>query len=67
MNKFVTNFDILNIFPEAKIKNYAELEKYETIYELMSNKIDYVFLLTESEKIKVTGPWRRSSFCRARP
>ena len=56
MNKFVSNFDILNIFPEAKIKTYAELEKYETIYELMPNKIDYVFLLTESEKIKVTGP-----------
>ena len=55
MNKFVTNFDILNIFPEAKIKTYAELEKYETIYELMPNKIDYVFLLTESEKNK--GHW----------
>lgn len=55
MDKFISNFDILNIYPDAKIKTYAELGKYNDIYELMPNKIDYVFLLTESEKNK--GHW----------
>jgi hypothetical protein len=55
MDYFVSNFDILNLFPDAKIKTFSELDKYNTIYDLMPNKIDYVFILTESEKNK--GHW----------
>ena len=55
--KFTSNFDIIRIFPDAKdrIKTFAQLSDYKDIYELMPNKIDYVFLLTESEKNK--GHW----------
>lgn len=55
--KFTTNFDIIRIFPDAKdkIKTFSELGNYKDIYELMPNKVDYVFLLTESEKNK--GHW----------
>ena len=55
--KFTSNFDIIRIFPDAKdrIKTFAQLSDYKNIYELMPNKIDYVFLLTESEKNK--GHW----------
>jgi hypothetical protein len=55
--KFTSNFDIIRIFPDAKnrIKTFAELSDYKDIYELMPNKTDYVFLLTESEKNK--GHW----------
>ena len=55
--KFTSNFDIIRIFPDAKdrIKTFAELGNYKDIYELMPNKVDYIFLLTESEKTKVIG------------
>ena len=55
--KFTSNFDIIRIFPDAKdrIKTFAQLSDYKDIYELMPNKVDYVFLLTESEKNK--GHW----------
>ena len=55
--KFTSNFDLIRIFPDAKdrIKTFAELSDYKDIYELMPNKVDYVFLLTESEKNK--GHW----------
>ena len=52
---FVSNFDILNIFPDAKIVTFANLEKYADIYELLPHTMDFVFLLTESEKNK--GHW----------
>ena len=64
--KFTSNFDLIRIFPDAKdrIKTFAELSDYKDIYELMPNKVDYVFLLTESEKNK--GHWtlllRRDNF-----
>ena len=47
---FITNFDILSVFPNCKIIKYADLDEYENIYELMPNTIDFVFLLTESEE-----------------
>ena len=47
---FITNFDILSVFPSCKIIKYADLDKYKNIYELMPNTIDFVFLLTESEE-----------------
>ena len=55
--KFTSNFDIIRIFPDAqhRIKTFAQLSDYKDIYELMPNKVDYVFLLTESEKNK--GHW----------
>ena len=52
---FVTNFDILAIFKNAKIVRYAVLDKFKDIYELLPNRMDFVFLLTESEKN--SGHW----------
>ena len=49
MEYFVTNHDLLKIFPNCKIVKYAELDQYETIYDLLPYKMDFVFLLTESE------------------
>jgi len=49
MEYFVTNHDILQIFPNCKIVKYADLDQYETIYDLLPNQMDFVFLLTESE------------------
>ena len=49
MNVFVTNFDILQVFPNCKIIKYANLDNYMTIYDLLPNKMDFVFILTESE------------------
>ena len=49
MEYFVTNHDILQIFPNCKIVKYAELDQYETIYDLLPHKMDFLFLLTESE------------------
>ena len=55
MDYFVTNFDILAIFKNAKIVRYADLDKFKDIYELLPNRMDFVFLLTESEKN--SGHW----------
>ena len=52
---FVTNFDILAIFKNAKIVRYADLDKFKDIYELLPNRMDFIFLLTESEKN--SGHW----------
>ena len=46
---FITNFDILSVFPNSKIIKYADLDSYKDIYELMPSTTDFVFLLTESE------------------
>ena len=46
---FITNFDILSVFPNCKIIKYADLDSYKNIYELMPSTTDFVFLLTESE------------------
>ena len=55
MDYFVTNFDILAIFKHAKIVRYADLDKFKDIYELLPNRMDFIFLLTESEKN--SGHW----------
>jgi hypothetical protein len=49
MEYFVNNYDILKIFPNCKIVKYADLDQYQTIYDLLPNPMDFVFLLTESE------------------
>ena len=46
---FVTNFDLESAFPNCKIVKYANLEIYETIYDLLPNKMDFCFILTESK------------------
>ena len=46
---FVTNFDILAVFPEAKIIKYADLDQYTDIYQLLPRRMDFVFILTESQ------------------
>ena len=33
----------------CKIVKYADLDQYQTIYDLLPNPMDFVFLLTESE------------------
>ena len=55
LSYFVTNFDILAVFKDAKIRKYADLDKYADIYQLMPQRIDYVFILTESDTN--TGHW----------
>jgi hypothetical protein len=49
MKYFVSNYDIVNIFKDCKIIKYADLDKYKDIYELLPLRMDFVFLLTESE------------------
>ena len=44
MEYFVSNTDLLNIFPNCKIVKYAELDQYETIYDLLPHKwISYFY------------------------
>lgn len=52
---FVTNHDLTQIFANCKIVKYADLENYESIYDLLPNKLDFCFILTESEKN--SGHW----------
>ena len=49
MEYFVTNFDILAIFKNCKIVKYADLDNYKDIYQLLPNRMDFCFILTESE------------------
>ena len=49
MDYFLTNFDLLAIFKNCKIVKYANLDKYSDIYQLLPNKMDFCFILTESE------------------
>lgn len=55
MDYMVSSVDLLAIFPNCKIVKYADLDKYANIYQLMPNKLDFVFLLTESEEN--SGHW----------
>jgi len=55
LSYFVTNFDIKAIFKNAKIVRYADLDNFKDIYELLPNRMDFVFLLTESQKN--SGHW----------
>ena len=55
MEYFVTSSDLQAIFKNCKIVKYADLDQYSDIYQLLSNRMDFVFLLTESEKN--SGHW----------
>ena len=55
MDYFVTSTDLQAIFKNCKIVKYADLDNYKDIYELLPNRMDFVFLLTESEKN--SGHW----------
>jgi len=49
MDYFVTNGDLQAIFKNCKIIKYAELDQYSDIYHLLPNRMDFCFILTESE------------------
>ena len=49
MDYFVTNKDLLSIFKNCKIIKYADLDNYNDIYMLLPNRMDFCFILTESE------------------
>ena len=55
MQYFVTSTDLQSIFKNCKIVKYADLDQYSDIYQLLPNRMDFVFLLTESEKN--SGHW----------
>jgi len=46
---FITNFDLESKFPHCKIVKYADLDQYESIYELLPNQMDFCFILTEAK------------------
>jgi hypothetical protein len=46
---FITNFDLESKFPQCKIVKYAELDQYQHIYELLPNRMDFCFILTEAK------------------
>ena len=55
MDYFVTNGDLSAIFKNCKIIKYADLDNYNDIYMLLPNRMDFCFILTESEKN--SGHW----------
>jgi hypothetical protein len=55
LSYFVTSTDLQAIFKNCKIVKYADLDNYKDIYQLLPNRMDFVFLLTESEKN--SGHW----------
>ena len=54
MDCFVTSTNLQSIFKNCKIIKYADLDNYDDIYHLLSNR-DFCFILTESEKN--SGHW----------
>jgi len=55
MDYFVTSTDLQSICKNCIIVKYAKLDNFKDIYELLPNHMDFVFLLTESEKN--SGHW----------
>ena len=49
MDYFVTSTDLQAIFQNCKIIKYADLDNYNDIYMLLPNRMDFCFILTESE------------------
>ena len=49
MDYFVTSTDLQSIFKNCKIIKYADLDNYNDIYMLLPNRMDFCFILTESE------------------
>ena len=46
---FMTNFDLETKFPNSKIVKYADLDIYESIYDLLPNQMDFCLILTEAK------------------
>ena len=57
INYFITNHDLDNLIHNVKIVKFADLENYESIYDLLPKKIDFVVILTETEGVN-TGHWQ---------
>ena len=55
MDYFVSSTDLQSIFKNCKIIKYADLDNYDDIYMLLPNRMDFCFILTESEKN--SGHW----------
>jgi len=55
MQYFVTSTDLQAIFKNCKKVKYADFDQYSDIYQLLPNRMDFVFLLTESEEN--SGHW----------
>ena len=49
MDYFVSSTDLQSIFKNCKIIKYADLDNYNDIYMLLPNRMDFCFILTESE------------------
>jgi hypothetical protein len=49
MDYFVTSTDLQAIFQNCKKIKYADLDNYNDIYMLLPNRMDFCFILTESE------------------
>ena len=49
MDYFVSSTDLQSIFKNCKIVRYADLNNYDNIYQLLTNGMDFCFILTESE------------------
>lgn len=47
---FITNHDLNGYFPGCKIIKYADLENYESIYDLLPRRMDFCFILTENDR-----------------
>ena len=56
LSYFVTSTDIQSIFKNCKIIKYANLDQYSDIYQLLSNRMDFCVILTESETNN-SGHW----------
>ena len=57
INYFITNHDLDNLIHNVKIVKFADLENYESIYDLLPKKIDFVVILCETEGVN-TGHWQ---------
>ena len=55
LSYFVTSTDLQSIFKNCKIVKYADLDNYMDIYQLLPNRMDFCFILTESENN--SGHW----------
>ena len=54
---FVSGSDLTAYFPNCKIVKAADLDNYKSIYELLPNSLDFVFILVETTGIN-NGHWQ---------
>ena len=45
----VTDSDFRSVYPQSKIIKYADLDKYNDIYELLPQQMDFVIIITENK------------------